>query len=87
MSSAATELHLVVDLVFVRQVVDQSHAHRVLREVRTVIDELPDFRRRAAAPLGHASNELLVHVGVEGPDISRWAGVNECSVKVFDAVL
>ena len=42
---------LVVDLVFVRDVVHEPGADRVLRQERTVIDQLAHFRVRFWRPV------------------------------------
>ena len=63
--TAATERHLVVDLVLVGKVVDEPGTHGVLGEIGPVVDELAHFRRRAVAALGETGDQLFVEIGVE----------------------
>ena len=62
---AASELHLVVDFVFVREVVDQAGADRVLGQVGAVIDQLAHFGVRLVPALRDPAYQLLVEVAVE----------------------
>ena len=59
------ELHLVVDLILVRHIVDEAGADGVFRKKRAVIDEGANFLFGLVAAAGNAPNQLFVQVGVE----------------------
>ena len=56
---------LVVELVFVRQVVDEPGPDRVFRQEGAVIDELPHLGDGLLPPLRDAAHELAVEIAVE----------------------
>ena len=63
--AAAPELHLVVDLVLVGQVVDEPGAHGVLGQEGSVVDEVADLGGRPVPARGEAGHELFVEIGIE----------------------
>src|SRR5207253_11336237 len=59
------ERHLVIDLVVIGHIVDESGADGVLWEERPVIDQRADLLLRLVAAVSEPANELPIEVGIE----------------------
>ena len=63
---ASAERRLVVDLVLVRDVVDQPGADGVFRQEGTVVDERAHLVSRLVPRLGEPLHELFVEIAIQG---------------------
>ena len=63
--AAGRQLDLVVELVLVRDIVDQPGAHGVLGQERPVVDQRAHFGFALVPAVGEPAHQLLVEIGVE----------------------